>query len=438
MLGGLVLVAGLAGLVVWLVANADDTVSRRILDTPRVALPLVAEAETPAASAEAVPEAAAESTNEEPAKADPAKVEPAKPEPAKPETAKTEPAKSEPPKAGAAAHGAPQLPVIEPPKLAAPAPKQQEPAHAAAPPAAAPAAHGAQPGAGAAAGAGAGTQMASRPHEIGPPVVLRKAPEPALTEQGPRGPLPIVAEDGRQAWRFYARPFDAADTKPRIGIVIAELGLSSAATEAAIQNLPGAVTLAFAPYAPRLEEWLGSARAAGHEVLMMLPMEPSNFPTNDPGPYTLLTSLSSNENLDRLDWVLSRTAGYVGVLNYGGTRFASSEEALQPVLAMLKRRGLMFLDGWTSARTVSVQLASALGVPHALGDRQIDLEASRGAIDQRLAELEKMAREQGEAIGVGGAYPVTLERVGSWAESLAERGFTLAPVSALVGEKRGQ
>ncbi|MBI1777287.1 MAG: divergent polysaccharide deacetylase family protein [Proteobacteria bacterium] len=460
LLGAVVLVVGIGGLVAWLALNADDTVSRRILETPRVALPLVADhgttepAKAPAEAAAHGEAAKPEVAKLEPPKAEPAKSEAAKAEPAKPEVAKPEP---ESPKAGAG-HGAPSLPVIEPPKLgtasSSPAAKPAEAAHGAPPPAAAAKAeaHGAPPapahGAAPPSAPGAAPpvahggpppmQLAARTREIGPPVVLRKAPEPALTEQGPRGPLPVVAEDGRQAWRFYGRPFDPADTRPRISIVIAELGLSSAATEAAVQSLPGAVTLAFAPYAPRLEEWMGAARAAGHEALMMLPMEPGNFPTNDPGPYTLLTSLSSNENLDRLDWVLSRTAGYVGVLNYGGTRFASSEEALQPVLAMLKRRGLLFIDGWATARTVSVQLASALGVPSALGNRQIDLEASRGAIDQRLAELEKTAREQGEAIGIGGAYPVTLERVGIWSESLADKGFALAPVSALAGEKRTQ
>jgi polysaccharide deacetylase 2 family uncharacterized protein YibQ len=278
-------------------------------------------------------------------------------------------------------------------------------------------------------------QLAARTNEIGPPVALRKAPEPTLTEQGARGPLPIISQDGKQAWRFYARPFDATDRQPRIAMVIAELGLSSAATEAAVQNLPGAISLAFAPYASRLDDWMAAARAAGHEALIMLPMEPGNFPSNDPGPYTLLTTLSSSENLDRLDWALSRVAGYVGVLNYGGTRFASSEESLQPVLAMLKRRGLLFIDGWATARTVSDQLASALAVPHAVGSRRIDMEASRSAIDQRLAELEKMATEQGMAIGIGGAYPVTLERVARWAMGLADRGITLAPVSALASER---
>jgi polysaccharide deacetylase 2 family uncharacterized protein YibQ len=439
-LGGGVILIGIAGVAAWLWVNADDTVSRRILETPRVSLPLVAEAapapppaaaapEPKPAAADAAPanaeaaiaEPARSETAAEPPRSEAAKPEPAKAEPPKSEPAKMEPAKSDSRKAEPAppepTRSAKSLPAIEPPKLASAPPAK--PAEAAAP---------APPGQAAPGQAAPSMQ----------PVALRKAPEPALTEQGPRGPVPIVAEDGRQAWRFYGRPFDVGDRRPRIGIVIAELGLSSAATEAAIQNLPGAVTLAFEPYAQRLEEWMATARAAGHEALIMLPMEPGNFPSTDPGPYTLLTSLSSNENLDRLDWVLSRTAGYVGVLNYGGTRFASSEEALQPVMAMLKRRGLLFLDGWASARAVSMQLASALGVPHAQGDREIDLEASRGAIDQRLAELEKLAREQGQAIGVGGSFPVTLERVGAWAASLADRGFTLAPLSALAREKQGQ
>ena len=83
------------------------------------------------------------------------------------------------------------------------------------------------------------------------PGVLKPAPDPALTEPGRHGLLPRISPDGRLAWRVYARPFDTTDGRPRIAIVLGNLGISDAATETAIQQLPGGITLAFSPYAGR-------------------------------------------------------------------------------------------------------------------------------------------------------------------------------------------
>ena len=108
-----------------------------------------------------------------------------------------------------------------------------------------------------------------------------------------------------------AKPYDRRDPKPRIAIVMTNLGLSSGATNAAIQ-LPGGVTLAFASHAQKLQEWIDLARAGGHEVMLDLPMEPANYPVLDPGPQPLLTSLSGDENVTRLRWHLGRAGDTSG------------------------------------------------------------------------------------------------------------------------------
>ncbi len=264
---------------------------------------------------------------------------------------------------------------------------------------------------------------------------LAPAPDLVLIERSRAGLLPIIGEDGRQPWKVYARPFDDNDTRPRIAVVISGLGLSGAATEAAIRRLPGPVTLAFAPYAKGLDRWVPLARAAGHEVLLTLPMEPVNYPANDPGPYALLTSLSAAQNLDRLRWVLSRSTGYVGLIDFMGSRFATSERDLRPVLEELKKRGLMFVDSRSSLLSVGAGTARQIGLPRAMNDLFIDLHASRAAIDQNLSELERIARDNGHALGVGAPYPVTLERLSAWLTGLDVKGFALAPVSAVADKQ---
>lgn len=257
--------------------------------------------------------------------------------------------------------------------------------------------------------------------------------DPGLVERGPDGPLPKMSADGKAAWRIYARPSDPTDPRPKIAIVIVNLGLSDAATEAAIQRLPGAVTLAFSPYAGnKLDQWLDLSRVAGHEVLLSVPMEPINYPDSNPGPHTLLTSLLPAQNLERLRWALSRFTGYVGVTNHMGSRFSTSADSLRPVLQEVKNRGLLFLDNRSTPASVIGQVAAEINLPRAANDRFIDGQAARVAIDGKLAELEMVARRQGHAVGIGFPFPVTIERVAAWSNTIEDRGFVLAPVSAIA------
>lgn len=257
-------------------------------------------------------------------------------------------------------------------------------------------------------------------------------PDPELTAASPSGPLPIIGPDGREPWRIYARYHEDTGDRPRIAIVLGRLGYSQSATHASIQQLPGAITLGFAPYAPRLADWISQARAAGHEVLLQIPMEPYNYPTNDPGPHTLLTSLSTEDNIGRLEWLLGRGSGYVGITNFMGSRFTSSRDHVKPILGELKERGLLFLDAKVGRDSVAQELATELGVPNAASSRFLDLEASRVAIDARLFELERIAKSAGSAVGMGLPYPVTIERLAVWAETLEAKGLVLVPVSALA------
>lgn len=263
--------------------------------------------------------------------------------------------------------------------------------------------------------------------------VLPPAPDPGLVEQTSIGPLPRIGDDGRLPWQVYARPFDSRDTRPRIAIIMSGLGLSGAATQAAIQGLPGPVTLAFQPFADDLQQSIRLARAAGHEVLLNLPMEPVDFPANDPGPRALFVAYAPEENIERLEWALSRVGGYVGLLNHMGSRFTTSREAMLPIMTTLQQRGLAFVDARVSARSVATVLASEQNVPRAINDRFLDArEVSRSTIDARLAELETIAAEVGVSVGIGQAFPVTIERIREWAATLNGKGLVLAPVSAVL------
>jgi polysaccharide deacetylase 2 family uncharacterized protein YibQ len=268
-------------------------------------------------------------------------------------------------------------------------------------------------------------------------VRLAPAPDPRLVEQGRHGPLPKVGADGARPSEVYARHAPAnRDGRPRVAIFVGGLGIGRQATNAAIARLPGPVTLAFAPYGADLERQVAEAREAGHEVMLQLPMEPFDYPDNDPGPQTLLASAKADKNLDRLQWLLSRFPGYVGVSNYLGGKFTASAEALAPVMHALAARGLIFVDDASSMRSIAGEVAAAKGLPAAKADVVIDAVPSAVAIDAALVRLEQIARAKGTALGVASALPASVAAIGAWARALEARGIVLVPVSSLVPPPR--
>lgn len=268
--------------------------------------------------------------------------------------------------------------------------------------------------------------------------VLTPSPDPELVEVVEDGLLPIVSKDGRMSLRVYARPFDQNDERPRIAIVVQNMGLSHSATETAIQQLPGSITLAFSPYADNLDHWIAAARKAGHEVLLALPMEPVNYPLNDPGPYALITGLDPAQNTQRLQWLLSRFTGYVGVTNEMGSRFTTSNQDIRPILEIFHKRGLMFVDSRVTSRSVAIRVAEEVGLPWAVSDRSIDRIPSRRSIDRKLAEIERIALDKGTAVAMAFPYPVTFERLALWLPKLEKEGFAVAPISAVVNRQEPQ
>ncbi len=263
-----------------------------------------------------------------------------------------------------------------------------------------------------------------------PPLV--PAPDTGLVEQSPQGPLPKVAEDGRMAWQVYARPFPAGDRRPRIAVIVTGLGLSRDATQGAIQYLPAAVTLAFDPYASGLQDWVAAARRLGHEVLLALPMEATEFPVRDAGPRALVTGIGPGDNLQRLNYLLSRMSGYVGIVTAMGSQFTVEEVQMGPMLDAIGRRGLLYVDSGASRKSIGPAIAKQVGMPRALADMQIDQIPSRAAITKRLTELEDVARKSGAAVALAQPLPVTVERLIAWTASLEGRDVVLAPVSAVT------
>jgi polysaccharide deacetylase 2 family uncharacterized protein YibQ len=277
------------------------------------------------------------------------------------------------------------------------------------------------------------------PASDAPPVA---APGPAnqkLAEMTPNGLIPKVAADGMRPADAFAQPAKSLPGKPdapRIAIIVAGLGVSDSATSDAISKLPGPVTLGFMPYGTEVANQVARARSQGHEVLLQVPMEPFDYPSNDPGPQTLLTTMAPQQNMERLYWLMSRFQGYVGIENAMGARFTSSEQSFTPVLRETAKRGLIFVDDGSNQRSLASRIAGANNTPFAKADVVIDSVATPVEIDRALGRLETAAREHGAVVGVSSALPASIEHIAKWAKGLESRGIVLVPITAVALKSR--
>jgi polysaccharide deacetylase 2 family uncharacterized protein YibQ len=260
---------------------------------------------------------------------------------------------------------------------------------------------------------------------------------PDLAEDTEYGPIPRISPAGETPFAAYSRPSvgaAGADGKPRIAIVVTGLGINLSGTLEAIAKLPDTVTLAFAPYGKSLERTVGAARAEGHEIFLEVPLEPFDYPDNDPGPDTLLTGQAPRDNMDRLYTVMGKFGGYAGIINNMGARFTASAADFGPMMEELGARGLAYLDDGSSNRSLAPQLTEANRVPFARADMLLDGNPARAPILARLTELETKAKQQGQAVGLITALPVSVQTIAEWAQGLEEKGFLIVPASALMAQ----
>jgi polysaccharide deacetylase 2 family uncharacterized protein YibQ len=255
-------------------------------------------------------------------------------------------------------------------------------------------------------------------------------PDDALIEDTPDGKLPVVSADGTRPVDRYARPWSGA-RGTRIAIVVGGLGLSQTGTQRALKTLPEEITLAFAANGNSLTRWMPEARRGGHEILLQVPLEPFDYPDNDPGPLTLLHSNSEKKNLQLLHESMGKMTNYTGIMNYLGGRMLADANALEPVMRDIGGRGLLFLDDGSSQQSLSATYAKAFTAPHAFADLVLDNEVNRTAILKKLDDLERIAFRKGSAIGVASGFDESVDAITEWAKDAGSRGIEVVGVSVL-------
>jgi polysaccharide deacetylase 2 family uncharacterized protein YibQ len=239
-------------------------------------------------------------------------------------------------------------------------------------------------------------------------------------------------------WRKFAAPFDAKDTRPKIAVLVNGLGLQHEMTQQMLQSLPAAVTLGFSSYGRQLKEWLGFTRSQRREVVLSLPLQSSAQPNlreskllEDAGPFALSADLTAMQNIGRLDWMLERGEGAVGLMPNANEAFWLASEAATTLLTSLRERGYLLATPTASV----VQSSLVAGVPTATLTIALDHPVDEATLNSQLQRVESTAKAEGAAAISLPAYPALLAPLNAWIAKLAERGFALVPLSAITEQR---
>lgn len=237
------------------------------------------------------------------------------------------------------------------------------------------------------------------------------------------------------AWIKYAVPTEVPVDKPRVAIIIDDMGMDHRHTRA-VMDLPGPLTLAFLPYAGDLNNQSAYGRSKGHELMVHVPMQPVKEST-DVGPSPLTLDLSESQFDHVLQGDLNAFTGYVGINNHMGSKLTQDSVAMDRVMQELKKRGLLFVDSRTIGTSVAADEAKKAGIPYATRDVFIDHEETYEAASDALQQVEKKALKNGLAIAIGHPREETINALRAWLPTLQAKGIYLVPISAAVTVEPG-
>lgn len=217
-----------------------------------------------------------------------------------------------------------------------------------------------------------------------------------------------------------------------LSIFVVGLGLYPELTEEAL-NLPQEIMLAYYPRSPEIASQIENATSKGFDVYMMCPMEPVYYPQNDPGPNTLLTGLPEEENLKRLNDLLSISPFIKGLVSYQGSLFMTSEEDLAPIMKALAAKDKIFIDSSNAPQSKIKTVCHKQKTTCYQTIFQLDQELSGESLKKTFKEVEKALKNNEHVIIFGFAYPITLEALTSWLKE-SESKIRLEKLPALTSD----
>lgn len=229
----------------------------------------------------------------------------------------------------------------------------------------------------------------------------------------------------------------AAPAVPRIAIIIDDLGYQLEAGQRSI-DLPGPVACAILPDTPRATLLAEAAFANGKEVLLHLPLEAmSEDRPTEPG--AILLAMDRDQLASAFSANLKSVPHAIGVNSHRGSLLTRHPGHMAWLMEEIHMHGnLVFVDSYTTHKSVALQLAKETGVPAVKRDVFLDPDRSPETVAREFRRLKELAKKRGTAVGIGHPYPATLALLEREIPKLRDEGIELISINELVLLKHKQ
>jgi polysaccharide deacetylase 2 family uncharacterized protein YibQ len=227
-----------------------------------------------------------------------------------------------------------------------------------------------------------------------------------------------------------APPVPTLPQLPKVAIIIDDLGYDKHIAEQ-FSGIEAVLTFAILPHSPYQQKITNLAEGSGFDSMLHLPMEPMEYPAVDPGPGVLLTSMTPDQLIQQLEKNLDAVPFIKGVNNHMGSKMTAASSQMYQIFSVLKKRNLFFIDSRTTIDTLCKPSARLFQIPFAQRDVFLDHLQQQDFIRKQLKELVRIARRNGQAVGIGHAHSLTYQVL---REALPElqKEVQLVPASEIV------
>jgi len=253
---------------------------------------------------------------------------------------------------------------------------------------------------------------------------ILQASRPAVPIETPAPPVPKIVP-------IHVPPPPPARSAPKIVLILDDVGFASPQLEAAAR-LDARINFAVIPGSPYAAQAADLLRKRGHEILCHLPMEPLGYPAVSPGKGAILTNMSNGE-IRSTALAGFRSVPYArGINNHMGSRATGDARVMREVLEAARELDAFFVDSRTTGRSVAGKLARAMDVPTISRDVFLDDTIDERSIRRQLAELSRLSRKRGIAVGIGHLHPDTIRVLTEEIPRLKQKGFRFVFASEAV------
>lgn len=198
-----------------------------------------------------------------------------------------------------------------------------------------------------------------------------------------------------------------------------------------------AVCFAIMPDTPHAVETMQLAKQTGHESIIHIPMEPINYPRENPGENAIYIQLSSGEISRRMERFIKQLPDCIGANNHMGSLATSDEPAMHTVMQSLRKHNLRFIDSRTTSGTVAYKVAQKNMVPALKRDIFLDEpDLSAANMDKKLAEISRISLSKPYVVAIMHCHTAAhLNYLTQFIARAQDNGFKLEPISKLSSYK---